>query len=260
MGMEDARSQHAREIAETKEFWERKPLLRISYRKFFHEISSRLREGSGLTLELGSGIGALKEVIPDCITTDVFENPLVDRVEDAYALRVSEGSVTNLILFDVWHHLEYPGSALKEFYRVLEPGGRLILFEPAALSVLGRLVFGLCHHEPIHAPSPQEWFVPAEVDPKRMPYYAAQGNAWKVFRRKRLPEPFFTGWHRLEVAYFPAFDWLAAGGFRGRQLCPACLHPLLQSLSKAAAFCPSIFATRMMVVLEKNVPPYAEHE
>ena len=30
---------------------------------------------------------------------------------------------SNLILFDVWHHLEYPGSAMAEFARVLAPKG-----------------------------------------------------------------------------------------------------------------------------------------
>ena len=152
--MPDGLTQHAREIAETKECWERKPLLRAAYRNFHKAIQTRLYDGDGLTVELGSGIGIIKETIPECITTDIFENPLVDQVENAYALSFSDNSLSNLILFDVWHHLQFPGSALQEFSRVLAPGSHLILFEPAALSWLGRLVFGCFHHEPTHASGP----------------------------------------------------------------------------------------------------------
>jgi hypothetical protein len=48
---------------------------------------------------------------------------------------------------DVWHHLEHPANALAEFRRVLVPRGRVIILEPA-MSVVGRLVYGNCHHEP----------------------------------------------------------------------------------------------------------------
>jgi hypothetical protein len=48
-------------------------------------------------------------VIPECVTTDIFPNPWLDRVENAYALNFADASVGNLILFDVFHHLEFPG-------------------------------------------------------------------------------------------------------------------------------------------------------
>ena len=92
-------------------------------------------------------MGRIKDVIPQCVTTDLFPNPWLDRQENCYQLSFADGSVSHLILFDVWHHLRYPGTALREFHRVLAPGGRLILFEPAA-SWVGRLVYHFFHHEP----------------------------------------------------------------------------------------------------------------
>ncbi|MFP4353044.1 MAG: methyltransferase domain-containing protein [Puniceicoccaceae bacterium] len=255
--MTDALAQHSREIAETRACWSRKPLLREAYRNFHREIRSRLARGGGATVELGSGIGAIKETIPFCVTTDVFENPMVDRIEDAYSLTFPDGSVANLILFDVWHHLEFPASAMEEFRRVLEPGGRLILFEPAALSLLGRLVFGCFHHEPVHGSGPLRWRLPEDQPIRELPYYAAQGNAWKMFGKREPPGIFGADWHCREVAFFPAFDWLAAGGFRARQLAPSWLGRPLRWLSGAAAFCPRVFATRMLVCLEKKMPTAA---
>ena len=250
--MNNSITQHEKEILETKACWDRKPLLRRAYRRFHGEIKARLTATAGATVELGAGLGMIKETLPECLTTDIFPNPMVDQVEDAYALSFKDGSVANLILFDVWHHLEYPGTALQEFSRVLVPGGRIIMFEPAALSLLGRLIFGCFHHEPIHAKGPPPYFLPQGQDPRQLDYYAAQGNAWKMFRHQNIPSPLADGWDCPEVAFFPAFDWLAAGGFRGRQLGPSFFGPALLTVSKLAAIWPSLFATRMLVILERQ--------
>ena len=91
-------------------------------------------------------MGNIKTVIPECITSDLFENPWLDRVENIYKLSFDKESVSNLILFDVWHHLEYPAKALAEASRVLVPQGRLIIMEPA-MSLLGKIVYGNFHRK-----------------------------------------------------------------------------------------------------------------
>jgi hypothetical protein len=79
-------AQHNIEIAENRDHWNRKPLLRRVYRPFYTDIARRVdRSRPGLLVELGSGMGNTKEHMPDCITTDVFPNPWLDRVENAYA-------------------------------------------------------------------------------------------------------------------------------------------------------------------------------
>lgn len=250
--MANALTQHSREIEETKACWDQKTLLRTAYRGFHNDIKKHLSNKPGLTVELGSGIGTIKESIPECITTDINENPFVDRVEDAYKLSFADNTVANLILFDVWHHLEYPGSALQEFYRVLKDGGRIILFEPAALSWLGQVVFGLFHHEPINADKPPPYFIPEGVQIDKLQYYAAQGNAWRMFYREGLPESLSRLWSRPQITFYSAFDWLAAGGFRGRQFAPTFMLPILKGLSRLTQPFPKIFATRMLLVLDKQ--------
>jgi len=246
--------QHNREIHENRAAWERKPVLRRIYRRLYDEIAAALpRDGKGLTVELGSGMGNIKEVLPACITTDIFPNPWLDCVENAYALSFGPQTVSNLILFDVWHHLQYPGAALREFRRVLAPGGVVLLMEPAA-GLMGRTIYGFFHHEPLGLGKPIEWNIPENFDPAKQTYYAAQGNCWRLARHvSRLPldqQPAsFRDWEITNAKYFPALSYLMSGGFRGPQLYPDFALPVLQAMEKALAPLPALTAARMLVVL-----------
>jgi SAM-dependent methyltransferase len=241
---------HNLEIHENRRSWENKPALRKIYKGFHSEILRSLRRDiDGPTVELGSGLGQIKEVIPDCITTDVLPNPWLDQIENAYGLSFHDNSVANLILFDVWHHLRFPGTALMELRRVLTPGGRLIIFDPC-MSLLGLLVYGLFHHEPLGLRERIEWFAPEGRVAAEADYYAAAGNAWRIFRgrdRGRL-----SGWCPAEVRRFAALSYVACGGFRGPQLYPSMLLPLLQRLDAVLDHLPALFATRLLVILEKS--------
>jgi hypothetical protein len=100
---------HLVEMRRNKEAWEKKPLLRAVYGQFYARIRENLAPVPGLVVELGSGIGAAKTFLPECITTDIFHNPWIDRLENAYPLSLSSGTVSNLILLDVFHHLQFRG-------------------------------------------------------------------------------------------------------------------------------------------------------
>ena len=173
---------HSAEMAENAVHWQRKPALRRAYGAMYRAIAARLRQlPVGLLVECGSGIGNLKQAIPGCLTTDLFPNPWLDRTEDVYALSFPDRSVAGLVLFDVLHHLEYPGAALHEIARVLVAGGRLVVVEPA-MGLLGRVALGLFHHEPLCLRDEIRWEAPAGWSPSQATYYAAQGNAWRIFR------------------------------------------------------------------------------
>lgn len=242
--------QHNREIHENIEHWRKKPLLRRIYGEFYREIGAQVKPNvRGIIAELGSGMGNIKEHVPTCVTTDVFPNPWLDAVENAYGLTFSDCSVGHLILFDVWHHLEFPGTALREFYRVLEPGGRLIIFDPA-MGLFGRVVFGLFHHEPLALRDPITWHVPLGSLPGTDRYYAAQGNASRIFGGSKFRDR-LIGWNISEIRYFSALAYLASGGLRGPQLYPEALLPLLQGMDRMLSGIP-LLASRMLVVLEKQ--------
>ena len=243
--------QHNTEIHENLAHWQRKPLLRKVYAGFYREIAARIvGRPEGPVIECGSGIGNLKSVLPDCIATDLFPNPWIDRTENVFALSCADRSVAALILFDVFHHLEYPGTALAELHRVLKPGGRLVLFEPA-VGLCGRTILGLFHHEPLALRASIEWNAPAGWDPHAVRYYAAQGNAWRLFRRGEHAGR-LAGWTVRQVTCYTALTWLLCGGFRGPQLCPRFAVPLVRLLERALDLAPSLSASRMLIVLEKT--------
>ncbi len=243
---------HNREIQENLKSWDRKELLRLEYLRFYREIASCLTyEIEGKIAELGSGIGKMKEVIPDCILTDLFLNPWIHRQESAYALSFESETLSNLIIFDVWHHLEYPGEAMKEFHRVLKKGGRVIIFEPA-MGFMGKVVYGLFHPEPLGLLKEISWNSPQEVNLNKTQYYAAQGNAWRIFRNNNHDRKIDSFMKVRKVKTFSALNYLLSGGFSGRQLSPTTWRGIVQKLETFLDLFPFLFASRMLVVLEKK--------
>jgi SAM-dependent methyltransferase len=200
-------------------------------------------------VELGSGMGHIREVIPNCVTTELFPFPWIDQIENAYKLSFADETVSDLISTDVFHHLKYPGTALNELHRVLRKGGHVILLEPC-MSLLGLLVYGVFHSEPIAVTKKIDWFAPNGWSPENMDYYAAQGNATRIFVGKKY-RPQLTVWKSIKTIRLSALAYAASGGYSGPQLYPTGMYSIVKSLGKILDRFPSLFATRLLVVLEK---------
>src|SRR4051794_23711364 len=106
--------------------WNARPLLRRLYTDWYRLIASRLAAVEGPTVELGSGIGRFAEVVPDVVLTDIEPTRWTSTVVNGESLPYEDGSVANLVLFDVFHHLSSPRAFFDEARRVLVAGGRMI--------------------------------------------------------------------------------------------------------------------------------------
>jgi hypothetical protein len=121
------------------------------------------------------------------------------------------------------------------------------------MSLLGKLIYGLFHHEPLGLLKPISWFAPDGVDPKETGYYAAQANASKVFLGNQF-KGVLSSWDILileslrDIAY-------AASGFSKPQFYPSLFLPVIRAFEKILAHWPNLFATRLLVVLERKSAP-----
>ena len=235
--------QHQTEIQRNLEAWQKKPLLRQLYAGFYNRIVALLDSRlPGRIVEIGSGVGNLRSHLPKAIGTDLFPNPWLDVVCDGYELPFPSGSLSHLILFDVFHHLRAPNAFLKEARRVLMPGGRLILFEPY-ISWWSFPVYGLLHHEPVAWRSSIDF---AEALPRPRDYYAAQGNATRLFfRREARGWP--SAWTVFHAEAFASFSYLLSGGFSKPALYPPGILPALARLDQALSHWPGLFGARCLV-------------
>lgn len=93
-------------------------------------IDAFLREHKtdGKTLDIGSGHGPYATYFPNRISIDFAPGPGVDKVMDAHDLHEFADKTFDAILCtEVLEHLHSPHRAIEEMYRVLKPGGSVIL-------------------------------------------------------------------------------------------------------------------------------------
>jgi SAM-dependent methyltransferase len=238
--------QHQIEIERNLAAWKSKPLLQSLYNGFYTRILELVDpRAPGRVVEVGSGIGNIKAHLPNAICTDLFPNPWLDLVCDGYDLPFQKGTLSHLILFDVFHHLQAPEAFLQEARRVLSDSGRLILFEPY-ISLLSGPVNGLLHHEPVgwRRPIDRRTHLSRPRD-----YYAAQGNATRLFFRGEIPG-WPPGWRVFHARALSSFSYLLSGGYSRRAAYPACCLPSLCWIDDRLSKWPRLFGARCLLGLE----------
>jgi SAM-dependent methyltransferase len=127
--------------------WADNEAIRTLYRRWYGRIRDKLPHPAlGPWLELGSGPGFAREVIPEMQLSDVVQAPWHDHRIAAESLPCADASLGALVLLDVLHHLRQPAAFLGEAVRVLRPGGRVVLLEPY-VGPLSFPVYKLFHQE-----------------------------------------------------------------------------------------------------------------
>lgn len=239
---------HQEEILKNLERWQKKPLLQIIYRDYAETIKGYFNKKTDKPIvEIGAGVGNLKNFLQNIIAADLFPNPWIDITFSAYHMPFADASLSNIFMFDVFHHLERPLAFLKEARRVLSDEGRLIMIEPY-ISLFGFFVYGLFHHEEIG------WFKKidlSEEKPLKTGYYAAQGNPTRLFFGKTTAA-FLKGWKIVERKRFSCMSYVLSGGYSKPSLYPTGFYPMIKKLDSILSRVPSIFAARCLIVLEKT--------
>jgi SAM-dependent methyltransferase len=236
--------------AEFRAVWEAKPSLRAVYRDYYARISSWLRPGT--TIEIGAGSGNLHEEMGGVIASDIVPAPWLDVVLDAQRLPFAASSIVNIVGVDVLHHIEYPRRFLADSARALEPGGRIVLVEPA-ITPLSWIVFKLAHPEPIVMGV--DPLVDGEPRADKHPFDSNQALPTLLAGHRNLERlRSEVGLVPVHVARLSLAAYLLSGGFRRWNLLPArTVEPLLRVERRLERALGPIIAFRLLLVLERPV-------
>jgi SAM-dependent methyltransferase len=229
-----------------REAWDRKSGLRALYGRWHAAMRGFLVPGP--SLEVGAGIGQLKDALPGLVTLDILPTPWTDVVGDAQELPVRDASLGNLVLFDVLHHLPRPARFFAEACRALRPGGRVVVMDPY-VSPLSWPVYRFLHPEGLRLvgdPLGESQALSSDV-----PFDSNQGVATVLFWKRA--EAFARRFPKLRILHrerLALWSYPLTGGFSGRTLVPESWIPPLAGLERPCAFLAPLLAFRTLVVLE----------
>ena len=229
--------------------WNKKPLLRRVYNDIYDRIAAVCVEGT--TLEIGGGIGQFKMRFPSVIATDIQSAPWLDLVTDAQNLPFAAGSIANIVMVDVLHHIEFPLLFLQEAERVLRQGGRLIMVEPAITWGSG-LFYRLFHHEPVRMSA--DPLTVGKPDAMRDPYKSNQAiPTLLVCRERERLAKLLPSLRSIQTDWFSLWVYPLSGGFKSWSLLSDRAGSLILALEKK--FEPvfgRFLAFRLLMTMEKQ--------
>ncbi len=224
-----------------------KPFLGNLYADFYEQFKNAVQQPeSKVLVELGSGGGFIKEVIPNVITSDILSGVDVDKVFSATDMPFEDAGVDAFFMFDVLHHIDEPRKFFAEADRCLRPAGRIVMIEPAN-TLWARFIFKNFHHE---------WFDPKggwELS-KTGPLSQANGAIpWMIFVRDRsVFEHEFPRLRVVSLRNHTPMRYLISGGLTLRQLMPGFAYPAVRALEYLLSPANNLLGMFMTVIIEKT--------
>ncbi len=201
---------------------------------------------SAKLVELGSGGGFIKKIIPDVITSDVIKLPEVDLEFSATNMPFKNKSIDRFFMLNVIHHIHDPQSFFEEIDRCLKKNGKLIAIEPAN-TLWGRFIYQHFHHEEFN---PQgDWILKSQK-----PLSDANGALpWIIFIRDRKKfEKLFPRLKIRKIIPHTPIRYLVSGGVSYRQLLPSWMYPVVKSIEELTTPLRKYIGMFYTIEIEKN--------
>jgi SAM-dependent methyltransferase len=205
-----------------------KPFLKKLYLEWYGAFKNGTAAFNGeKILEIGSGGGFLKQVIPGIITSDILDLGTCDMTFSAEKMPFRDEELSAIVMLNVFHHIPNPSLFLSEAQRVLKKGGKIIMIEPAN-TFWSRIIYKNFHHEPFDPKG--GW----EIDSSG-PLSGANGALpWIYFKRDE--EIFKKKFPYLVLEKFRCqtpLRYLVSGGLTMKQLVPSWSFSFFRILEKA---------------------------
>ena len=223
-----------------------KPILKAIYEDWYHQIITHLAPNSNKVLEIGSGGGFLKKKIPNLITSDILPLEICDMTFSAEEMPFGNQELDAIVMVNVFHHIPKPFRFLSEAERILKPGGRVIMIEPAN-TFLARFIYKNFHHEPFDETG--GW----EIEAGKPLSHSNQALPFIYFLRDRqLLEKKFKNISIKKIDYHTPFTYILSGGLSRKSIIPIWLYPLFRKIEKIASPFHKITGLFYTIVLEKK--------
>ena len=208
----------------------KKKFLKSIYVEWYNRLSLNSNySSSGRFIEIGSGAGFIKDILPRVSTSDIIKLPTSDYTFDCTSIPFANDILDGIFLIDVFHHVPDVANFLKEVERTLKPGGILAMSEPWN-SAWGRFIYKNFHHEPFDVNG--DWSIP-----EKGPLSGANGALpWIVFERDI--ELFHQKFPRLKlrkIEYHTPIRYLLSGGVSYKQFVPDFLYNAVSAFDKTFA-------------------------
>lgn len=200
-------------------------------RNLYADLYRHMREaadynGKGLFVEIGSGGGFIKEIMPNIVTSEIVPHRNVDMVFAAESMPFEVGNVCGIFMLNCFHHFSDPAAVLAEFERVLNVGGFIVMIEPSNTSV-ARFVYRHLHHEDFDPSAGWSTSTSGRLS-------TANGALpWIVFvRDHELFGQRFPSLKLESVIHHTAISYLVSGGMTWRQMAPSRSYPFVRAVER----------------------------
>ena len=135
-------------IHEIRSIIQKKASLRLYYLEIYQKYLNCLKHcpSNGIILELGSGGGFIKEIIPQAVTSDILPYEGIDLVVDATKMPFQNESISVIFMSNVFHHIPDVEAFFNEATRCLVPGGKILIIDQYC-GWFSSIIYKNFHHE-----------------------------------------------------------------------------------------------------------------
>lgn len=223
----------------------KKWFLNELYSDFYRELKS-IKVPKGKRVEIGSGAGFIKKIIPSTITSDVVEGKGIDMVFSSTKITFKDNEVSAYYMLNVLHHIKEPDLALKEMQRSLKKGGKIVMIEPY-ISLWGNFIYKNFHHEYLNPKS--NW----KIMGKGRMSDANTAMPWIIFvRDKQKFQREFRNLKIVKIKPHTPFRYLASGGLSKPQLLPNFAYKILKKFEEIISPLNNFLGMFVTIELEKT--------
>jgi SAM-dependent methyltransferase len=227
-----------------------KPALQAIYKQYYQFFQHILNQcpPQGIALEIGSGAGFCKTIIPEIITSDYLAYEGIEKVIDATQLPYEKNSLKFIGMINVLHHIADAEKFFKEAERVLVPGGKIAIVDQHH-GWLSRWILKYAHHEP-YFPQATNWAFNTTG-----PLSGANGAlAWIIFQRDH--QKFQRQFPQLKMVRYephsPLQYWLS-GGLKPWGFLPKWAFRFIQKIDKILILISKQFGSFVNIEVVKKV-------